>query len=155
MANPLYPQPPEGEAPLCRLSWTDKWLLYKRTRRPGYRQVLEDLIEQEDYMHKYRAAGSLRGTPKDLRLFVFLDSTRNQVAIKEAYLRNIPTIAIVNSVNEMKYITYPVLARDFHPGFVHFFLDWIVKVANAAPNKAREVHDQLMGKKTSKKDSGQ
>jgi hypothetical protein len=27
-------------------------------------------------------------------------------------------------------VTYPVLARDFSPGFVHFFLDWIIKVAN-------------------------
>jgi hypothetical protein len=27
-------------------------------------------------------------------------------------------------------VTYPVLARDFSPGFTHFFLDWIVKVAN-------------------------
>lgn len=47
----------------------------------------------------------------------------------------------------MKYVTYPVLARDFHPGFVHFFLDWIVKVANAAPNRAPEIHDQLSSKK--------
>lgn len=75
---------------------------------------------------------------------VFLDSTKNQVAIKEAYLRNIPTVAIVNSMNDMKYVTYPVLARDFHPGFVHFFLDWIVKVANAAPMKAPEIKEQLM-----------
>jgi hypothetical protein len=30
-------------------------------------------------------------------------------------------------------VTYPVLARDFSPNFIHFFLDWIVKVANAAP----------------------
>lgn len=75
---------------------------------------------------------------------VFLDSTRNQVAIKEAYLRNTPTVAIVNSMNEMKYVTYPILARDFHPGFVHFFLDWVLKVANAAPMKAPEIKEQFM-----------
>jgi hypothetical protein len=26
-----------------------------------------------------------------------------------------------------------VLARDFSPAFVHFFLDWIIKVVNTPP----------------------
>lgn len=52
MVNPLCPEPPPATAPLPRLSWDDKWLLYKRTRRPGYRQLLEELVETEDKLHK-------------------------------------------------------------------------------------------------------
>lgn len=34
-------------------------------------------------------------------------------------------------------VTYPVLARDFSPAFVHFFLDWILKVANTPLPKSQ------------------
>jgi ribosomal protein S2 len=54
--------------------------------------------------------------PRNLRLMVFLDTTRNTVAIKEAYNRNIPTIAMVNTTKDLSLITYPVLARDFRCG---------------------------------------
>jgi hypothetical protein len=30
-----------------------------------------------------------------------------------------------------------VLARDFSPAFVHFFLDWIIKVANTPLPKSQ------------------
>jgi ribosomal protein S2 len=62
---------------------------------------------------RFKPAGSLRGMPRNLRLMVFLDTTRNTVAIKEAYHRNIPTIAMVNTTKDLSMITYPVLARDF------------------------------------------
>jgi hypothetical protein len=32
-------------------------------------------------------------------------------------------------------VTYPVLARDSSPQFTHWFLDWIIKVANVAPQQ--------------------
>jgi hypothetical protein len=38
--------------------------------------------------------------------------------------------ACVGDVAARVQVTYPVLARDFSPAFVHFFLDWIIKVAN-------------------------
>ena len=75
---------------------------------------------------------------RHLSLLVFLDSTRNGVGISEAASRNIPTIALVNSMKDLSKITYPVLARDFHPEFAHFFLDWIVKVANVAPQEVEQ-----------------
>eukprot|EP00879_Flechtneria_rotunda_P021562 GHRR01022725.1.p2 GENE.GHRR01022725.1~~GHRR01022725.1.p2 ORF type:complete len:107 (-),score=31.47 GHRR01022725.1:1622-1942(-) len=87
-------------------------------------------------MRRFKPAGSLRGTAKHLSLLVLLDSTKNAVAIKEAYNRNVPTIAVGNTLRDMSQVTYPVLARDFHPSFAHFFLDWIIKVANAAPGAA-------------------
>jgi ribosomal protein S2 len=72
---------------------------------------------------------------RHLGLLVFLDSTRNAVGISEAASRNVPTIALINSIKDLSKITYPVMARDFHPEFVHFFLDWVVKVANVAPQE--------------------
>jgi ribosomal protein S2 len=66
---------------------------------------------------RFKPAGSLRGMPRNLRLMVFLDTTRNAVAIKEAYNRNIPTIAMVNTTKDLSLITYPVLARDFRCAF--------------------------------------
>lgn len=144
MVNSLCPEPPLSSSPVPRLSWDDKWLLYKRSRRPGYRQLLEQLLQQEDALHRFKPAGSLRGMPRHLRLMVFLDTTRNTVAIKEAFNRNIPTISLVNTTKDLSLITYPVLARDFSPAFVHFFLDWIVKVANAAPGEAGRQRQQLL-----------
>lgn len=35
---------------------------------------------------------------------IFLDSTRNTVALKEAYNKNIPTIAIVNAAKDMSQV---------------------------------------------------
>lgn len=147
--NPLCPRPPPASAPLPRLSWDDKWLLYRRTRQPGYRALLEELLVAEDALHRcglgwmwmwvclycfetdggiirvlgkrvcvthaahathathattthrFKPAGSLRGTPRNLSLMVFLDSTKNAVAIREAYNRNIPTVAVANTLNDM------------------------------------------------------
>lgn len=56
------------------------------------------------YARSFTAAGSLKGVPADLQLMVFLDSTKNAVAIKEAYNRNIPTIAMVNTTKDMSQV---------------------------------------------------
>jgi ribosomal protein S2 len=136
MVNPLCPSPGPLSAPPPRLSWDDKWLLFKRLRRPGFRRLLTDLQHAEDGLHRLRQAGSLRGVSRDLRLIIFLDTARSQVAVREAYHRHVPTIALVNTVADPEMVTYPILARDSHPGFTRFFLEWLVKVANAAPGAA-------------------
>lgn len=97
---------------------------------------------------RFKPAGSLRGMQRNLRLLVFLDSTKNAVAIKEAYNRNIPTISLVNTTRDLSLVTYPVLARDFTPNFVHFFLDWIIKVANAKPGVSRQETGRLLTRET-------
>jgi hypothetical protein len=61
-------------------------------------------MENEDALHTLKPAGSLKGVPQDLSLMIFLDSTKNAVAIKEAYNRNIPTIAIVNTSQDMSHV---------------------------------------------------
>lgn len=75
----------------------------------------------------------LAGRGRDLRLLVVLDTSRNAIALQEAAQRGIPTIALASGQADMSSVTYPVLARDFSPGFVHFFLDMLVKVANYDP----------------------
>ncbi|KAF8065752.1 rpsB [Scenedesmus sp. PABB004] len=136
MVNPLCPAPPPSAAPLPRLSWADKWLLQARTRRPGYRRLLEELLHAEDKLHRFKPAGSLRGQPRSLRLVVFLDTTKNSVAVREAHARNIATVGLVNAARDVSLITYPVLARDSNAEFARFFLDWLLKVANAPPGAA-------------------
>lgn len=66
-----------------------------------------------------------------------LDTTRNSIALREAAQRSIPTIALASGQVDMSAVTYPVLARDFSPEFVHFFLDMLIKVANVAPQDER------------------
>ena len=72
----------------------------------------------------------LAGRGRDLRLLIVLDTTRNSIALQEAAQRSIPTIALASGQVDMSHVTYPVLARDFSPAFVHFFLDMLVRVAN-------------------------
>jgi ribosomal protein S2 len=55
----------------------------------------------------------MRGTPRQLQLLVFLDSTRNAVAIREAYNRNIPTIAVVNTANDMSKVGWVVCTKGW------------------------------------------
>jgi ribosomal protein S2 len=76
---------------------------------------------------------TLQGRARDLRLLVVLDTTRNEIALREASERGIPTVALASGQADMRTVTYPVFARDFSPAFVHFFLDALVKVANVVP----------------------
>lgn len=76
---------------------------------------------------------TLPGRGRDLRLLVVLDTTRNAIALQEAAQRGIPTVALASGQVDMSSVTYPVLARDFSPDFVHFFLDLLVRVANVPP----------------------
>ena len=48
MVNPHCPEP---HTPPPRLDWSDKWALYARSNRPGYRQLLQDLVDREQAVH--------------------------------------------------------------------------------------------------------
>jgi ribosomal protein S2 len=75
----------------------------------------------------------LQGRGRDLRLLVVLDTTANEIALREAAQRGVPTVALASGQADLRTVTYPVFARDYSPAFVHFFLDALVKVANVAP----------------------
>lgn len=93
---------------------------------------------------RFKPAGSLRGPGRQLRLLLFLDSTRHASALREAYNRNIPTVALTNSLRDTSLITYPILGREGSPAFSRFLLDWLLKVANAAPGAAPAARDALL-----------
>lgn len=139
MVNPYCPEP-ELKKPPPRLSWTDKWALHGRSHRPGYRDLLERLVVAEQEQHKLKPPRTLPGRARDLQLMIVMDTTRNAVALQEAAMCGVPTIALASGQVDMSQVTYPVLARDFSPGFSHFFLDLLVKVANVAP-PPREVEE--------------
>jgi len=139
MVNPHCPMPSPTDAPLPRLSWEDKHALYARAGEPGMREQLSALLKAEDEMHQMRAPGMLRACFKRLRLLVVLDATHNALALREAAHRSIPTISLVAHNCDLAHVTYPVLGREFHPKFTHFFLDWLVKVANVRPANEREL----------------
>jgi ribosomal protein S2 len=77
----------------------------------------------------------LAGRGRDLRLMIVLDTSSNSIALSEAVQRGVPTVALASGQADMSPVTYPVLARDFSPEFVHFFLDMLVKVANVGPRE--------------------
>jgi hypothetical protein len=48
MVNPHHPEPNS----LPRLDWEDKWALFARSRKPGYRELLESVVQAEQAMHR-------------------------------------------------------------------------------------------------------
>ncbi|KAI8463912.1 MAG: ribosomal protein S2, flavodoxin-like domain-containing protein [Monoraphidium minutum] len=127
MVNPHCPEPRRAPP---RLEWRDKWALYTRSDRPGFRGLLQDVLDAEHAQHTLKPPRTLSGRGRSLGLLVVLDTTRNAVALQEAAQRGVPTVALASGQVDMSSVTYPVLARDFSPAFVHFFLDNIVKLAN-------------------------
>lgn len=43
------------------------------------------------------------------------------------------TCGVVDAHSPLKNITYPIYGNGTNPGFVHFLLDWLLKVANMPP----------------------
>jgi len=74
--------------------------------------------------------GAMRGRHAGIQLLVSLDATYNGAAVKEAAQCGIPTAGLVNHHRDLSYLTFPIFARDYHPRFQHFFLDWLLRVAN-------------------------
>lgn len=85
------------------------------------------------HTHSLKPPRTLPGAARALSLLVVLDTTRNAIALSEASQRGIPTVALASGQVNMSNVTYPVMARDFSPAFVHFFLDALVKVVNVGP----------------------
>jgi len=119
----------------------DKWRLYARRRgAPGGirpRELLRSVIRSEGEAVKL----SLPGAPKDpssqrLQLVITLDVATTQLVLEEAVQCNVLTAAVVDTHSNLEHITYPIYANGAHPAFVHFLLDWIVKVANMPPPSA-------------------
>lgn len=68
-------------------------------------------------------------------LLVVLNPLENIEAINEAWVLNIPTIAIVDSNMDLSKITYPIPGNSCSYDFIHYCLDILVKVIKKAEAK--------------------
>eukprot|EP00195_Chlamydomonas_chlamydogama_P013118 CAMPEP_0202904166 /NCGR_PEP_ID=MMETSP1392-20130828/28186_1 /ASSEMBLY_ACC=CAM_ASM_000868 /TAXON_ID=225041 /ORGANISM="Chlamydomonas chlamydogama, Strain SAG 11-48b" /LENGTH=271 /DNA_ID=CAMNT_0049591675 /DNA_START=443 /DNA_END=1258 /DNA_ORIENTATION=+ len=136
MVNPYCPVLDVMDQPKPALQPIDKWRLWSKRNSPQYRDAyntLRAVVHSETHTARLPLPRSLQGDYQKLRLIIALDLTHDQEAVQEAYERNVMTISLVNAHSDLSRITYPVYAGEFHLGFQHFFLDWIVKVANLPP----------------------
>lgn len=58
MVNPYHPEP---QGPPPRLDWKDKWALYARSHQPGYRDLLNTLLQAEQELHRWEGGVAGRG----------------------------------------------------------------------------------------------
>lgn len=69
--------------------------------------------------------------------FTLMHALFNAVQLlEEASQCGVLTASVVDTHSDLGLITYPIYANGAHPAFVHFLLDWIVKVANMPPPSA-------------------
>lgn len=136
-ANP----PPALHQPKPEVDAIDKWRLwYKRRGARGdlYRSLLDQVNEWE-VTNARLPVSALGPAHSQLRLVIVLDPTHNQRALREAWLRKMMTMSLVSHNAELGYVTYPIYAREFHPSYQHFFLDWLLKVVNVKPRPASAI----------------
>lgn len=50
--------------------------------------------------------------------------------LDEAGAAGVLTASLLNAHTRTDGITYPIYASEAHPAYAHFFLDWVLKVAN-------------------------
>eukprot|EP00798_Chlamydomonas_sp_ICE-L_P011284 gene11284-18916_t len=112
------------------LGTLDKWRLLNQSRGDQAKEILREVVAAETDSARLPIPMSLQGKHSKLRLIIALDLTHDYEAIQEAFERHVMTVSVVNAHSDLSRITYPVYAGEFHVKFQHFFLDWIVKVAN-------------------------
>lgn len=144
MVNVHCPNPAAlGHNPPPKVDWSDRWELFKDYRQ---RNLLMELLRyDQNILPKYKSPGTLHGKYHKLRLVVVLDTAFDISALEEAHMRNIPSIALVNHHNPLAPVTFPVYARSGHPGYIHFFLNWLLKVVNVLPEEPRGDLRELEG----------
>ena len=70
-----------------------------------------------------------------LRLLITLDPSHDEQALIEAHARGVMTASLFSAQcshddEVMPQVTYPIYAGENIPSYQHFFLSWILKVAN-------------------------
>lgn len=96
--------------------------------------LLRGIVAQESESTRLPLPNMLQGNASKLRLLILLDLTHDEAAVHEAYDHNVFTISLLNTHSSaqdvLSRITYPVYAGENALRFQHFFLEWILKVAN-------------------------
>lgn len=135
MVNVHCPNGDPATAPPLRPTWKDKWRLFDHSQLSDAsakeaEALLVSIMAAERRLAKAQLLGSLTGKMGRIGLMVVLDPSHNHWALREAEQRNIPSISLVAHHKDLSSVTWPVYARDNHPNFQHFFLDWVLKVVN-------------------------
>eukprot|EP00201_Polytomella_parva_P002740 CAMPEP_0175081898 /NCGR_PEP_ID=MMETSP0052_2-20121109/26431_1 /TAXON_ID=51329 ORGANISM="Polytomella parva, Strain SAG 63-3" /NCGR_SAMPLE_ID=MMETSP0052_2 /ASSEMBLY_ACC=CAM_ASM_000194 /LENGTH=296 /DNA_ID=CAMNT_0016352985 /DNA_START=159 /DNA_END=1049 /DNA_ORIENTATION=- len=137
--NPHCPNPPTMDKARPTLDVLDKHRLLARSRglqrNPAALAMLRDVISAEDQSSRLPVPNSATGSLSKLALVICLDPTYNHEVLEEAYFKSLLTISLVNSHSDLSTVNYPVYASDTHVGFQHFFLQWILRVANISVKK--------------------
>ncbi|PNH11488.1 hypothetical protein TSOC_001679 [Tetrabaena socialis] len=109
-----------------------------RRLRAQHQAALSGVMAARSAEARLLLPGSLPGRPGqrgELALVVCLDLSYGGEAVREAYERNVPSVSLLNGHSDASHVTYPVYAAEAHAGFQHFFLGWLLRVANVQPAK--------------------
>ena len=106
----------------------EKGLLSKYTKKE--RLLIDRDIEK--LRRKFSGLVHLEGMPS--ALFV-IDPKKEEIAVKEAFEKNIPVIAIASSDCNIDEIDYPIVANDSSKDSIKFFIDQIVGAYNQTGKK--------------------
>ena len=79
--------------------------------------------EQEKLIHNF---GGIRAIEKHPDMMVIVDPRHDKLAVAEAKEKNIPTIGIMSSDNDIKQVTYPIIVNDTLKASLSLVLDELV-----------------------------
>lgn len=79
--------------------------------------LIERKIEKLD--RRFGGLSTLKGTPAAI---IVVDAREEENAVTEAAMMNIPIVGIVNTDNDLRKITHPIVANDNNRKSVDFFL---------------------------------
>lgn len=79
--------------------------------------LIERKIEKLD--RRFGGLSNLKGTPAAI---IVVDAREEENAVTEAAMMNIPIVGIVNTDNDLRKITHPIVANDNNRKSVDFFL---------------------------------
>lgn len=88
-----------------------------------------DFARQIEKMQK-NFGGLSTMTRKPDAVFI-VDAKKERIALTEANMMKIPVVALVNTDNDLKGVTYPIIANDASRTSVQFFVDKIVEAYKA------------------------
>lgn len=145
LRNPHCGRPPVTSKPSPSLPAADRqWLVSKlaertstaeqRDQRRSHKELLRNVVQAEIESARLRLPNAATGRlSSSLALVLVLDLSYGAEAVREAAGRNIMTASLLNAHSDLSDIHYPIYASEFHPRFQHFFLEWLLRVANLPP----------------------
>src|SRR5690606_3691172 len=94
----------------------------RETNNLTYKTKKEKLLIErkiEKLNRRFGGLSTLKGTPAAI---IVIDAREEENAVSEAAMMNIPIVAVVNTDNDIRNITHPIVANDNNRKSVDFFL---------------------------------